>query len=163
MAQEQMARYYSSRGFEVVIARPFNHIGPGQNPGFIVPDLAQQVIAVERGEAAEVLVGNLDAKRDYTDVRDIARAYRLMLESGRNSEIYNICSGRSLSGHEILEHILTAAGQHPTITQDSARIRPSDTPDVYGSYHKLTADTGWQPAITLNQTMVDVIADWRNR
>ncbi|MEJ0072814.1 MAG: GDP-mannose 4,6-dehydratase [Candidatus Saccharibacteria bacterium] len=163
LTQEQLAAYYATRGFETVVARPFNHIGPGQNPGFIVPDLAQQVIAVERNEAKEVLVGNLDAKRDYTDVRDIVRAYRLLLERGKTGELYNICSGVALSGHVILAAILDAVGAKPTIKTDPARLRPSDTPELYGSYDKLRQDTGWQPEIKLATTMQDVVADWRAR
>ena len=163
IGQEQMALYYGSRGFDVVIARPFNHIGPGQNTGFIVPDLTKQVVDVERGEAKKVLVGNLEAKRDYTDVRDIARAYRLLLEKGKAREMYNICSGISHSGQEMLDAILQAAGGHPPIEQDPARMRPSDTPDIYGSHDKLTKDTGWQPEIPLSTTIADVIADWRSR
>ncbi len=163
LGQEQMAQYYAQRNFEVVIARPFNHIGPGQNPGFIVPDLAQQVVAVERGEANEILVGNLDAKRDYTDVRDIARAYRLLLEKGVSGEAYNVCSGRSLSGHEILAAILITATASPVVTEDPTKMRPSDASDIYGDYEKLCKDTGWKPKVNLEQTMQDVIADWRTR
>lgn len=163
IGQEQMALYYSMRGFEVVIARPFNHIGPGQGLGFIVPDLTKQVIDVERSEAKEILVGNLEAKRDYTDVRDIARAYRLLLESGKPGETYNICSGTSKSGQEILDTILRIAGSDAPTAQDPSRMRPSDTPDIYGSHDKLSADTGWQPEITLDATITDVVTDWRNR
>jgi GDP-4-dehydro-6-deoxy-D-mannose reductase len=163
LGQEQMAQYYGIRGFEVIIARPFNHIGPGQNPGFIVPDLTQQVIAMERGEANGVLVGNLDAKRDYTDVRDIVRAYRLLLKDGRPGETYNICSGTTRSGHEVLDHIIKAAGASPKITEDPSKMRPSDTPELYGSHQKLTTDTGWQPEISFEATIQDVVADWRQR
>ncbi|QQS20182.1 GDP-mannose 4,6-dehydratase [Candidatus Saccharibacteria bacterium] len=163
IGQEQMGLYYHLRGFEVVIARPFNHIGPGQNLGFIVPDLTKQVIDVERGETDRVLAGNMDAKRDYTDVRDIARAYRLMLEHGRTGETYNICSGTSYSGQEMLDLILTAADSHAVVENDPTRMRPSDTPDIYGSHEKLTADTGWQPEIPLEVTLADVVADWRSR
>jgi GDP-4-dehydro-6-deoxy-D-mannose reductase len=163
IGQEQMALYYTSRGFECIIARPFNHIGPGQGPGFIVPDLAEQIIKVEKGEASEVMVGNLDAKRDYTDVRDIARAYRLLLEKGKSGEVYNICSGTPRSGHEILEGLLAASGGNVNTQQDPAKMRPSDTPEIYGSHDKLAQDTGWQPEIALEQTLRDVIADWRNR
>ena len=108
LGQEQSAQYYSQRGFECIITRPFNHIGPGQGTGFILPDITKQVIEYEQGSSREILVGNLDAKRDYTDVRDIVRAYRLLIEKGRPSEVYNICSGRPLSGHEILDHVLRA-------------------------------------------------------
>lgn len=163
LGQEQMGQYYAQRGFEVITARPFNHIGPGQNPGFIVPDLVQQVVSFEKGLVKEVRVGNLDAQRDYTDVRDIVRAYRLLLEKGRSGEIYNVCSGNPLSGHDILEQILRTAGCEPPVVQDPARMRPSDTPVIYGSHDKLTSDTNWQPSININTTLNDVIADWRTR
>lgn len=163
IGQEEMGKYYTARGFQVVIARPFNHIGPGQNLGFIVPDLTKQVIDIERGEGDKILVGNLEARRDYTDVRDIARAYRLLLEKGHSGEIYNICSGTSRSGQEMLDLIVSKSNSEVTVEQDPARMRPSDTPDIYGSHEKLTTDTGWQPEIPLETTIADVIADWRNR
>ncbi|MEO6760868.1 MAG: GDP-mannose 4,6-dehydratase [Candidatus Saccharimonadales bacterium] len=163
LGQEQMAQYYTYRGFNVVVARPFNHIGPGQNIGAIVPDLTQQVVAFEKGQSSEVMVGNLDARRDYTDVRDIVRAYKLLLEKGVSGEIYNICTGRSLSGQEILDQILQASGAKPTIKQDPAKMRPSDTPNIYGSHDKLTDDTGWAPTIDIQTTIKDVVADWRSR
>jgi len=163
LGQEQMAQYYQMRGFDCVIARPFNHIGPGQNLGFIVPDLIKQVIDYEQGKATEVLAGNLDAKRDYTDVRDIVRAYRLLLEHGKDGEIYNICSGNSISGHEILELIIDETHTTPPVRQDPSRMRPSDTPVLFGDHTKITADTGWQPAIFLKDTIRDTVEDWHNR
>lgn len=163
IGQEQMGHYYNGRGFEVMIARPFNHIGPGQNLGFIVPDLTKQVIDVEKGLATEVMVGNLEAKRDYTDVRDIARAYRLILEKGHAGAAYNICSGTALSGHEILALILKASGSNPPVNQDPAKMRPSDAPEIFGSHDKLAADTGWEPSIDISTTIKDVVADWRSR
>lgn len=163
MGQEAMALYYTSRGFESIIARPFNHIGPGQGPGFIVPDLAGQIMAVEKGAAQEIMVGNLDAKRDYTDVRDIVRAYRLLLDKGRSGEVYNICSGAARSGHEILDGLLKASGSQAEVKPDPNKMRPSDTPEIYGSHDKLTADTAWQPKINLETTLADVIIDWRSR
>jgi GDP-4-dehydro-6-deoxy-D-mannose reductase len=161
--QEQMGLYYETRGFETIIARPFNHIGPGQGPGFIVPDLTQQIVAIEKGNANEVLVGNLDAQRDYTDVRDIARAYRLLLEKGNSGEIYNICSGKALSGHDILKGILASTKLSPEIKQDPDKMRPSDNPIIYGSHDKLTNDTGWQPEIAIETTLADVVSDWRSK
>jgi GDP-4-dehydro-6-deoxy-D-mannose reductase len=163
LGQEQMAQYYIGRGFECIIARPFNHVGPGQGPGFIVPDLAGQLIAVEQGTASKVLVGNLDAQRDYTDVRDIARAYRLLLEKGASGKIYNICSGTPRSGHDILGALQTASGTTATVEQDPNKVRPADNPVIYGQHTVLTADTGWEPSIPFEQTMADVIADWRTR
>lgn len=163
LGQEHMAQYYTGRGFECVIARPFNHIGPGQGTGFIVPDWAQQIIAAEKGETDKILVGNLDAERDYTDVRDIALGYRLLLEKGRSNEIYNICSGTPRSGNEILKLLQQASGSQTEVLQDPGKMRPNDNPVIYGSHEKLSEDTGWQPSIAIEQTMADVIADWRSR
>lgn len=164
ITQEQMGQYYHGRGFEVLIARPFNHIGPGQGLGFLVSDLTSQLVAYENGTADRIMVGNLDAKRDYTDVRDIARAYRLLLEKGQAGETYNICSGISRSGHDILAAILAEAnGDTPTVEQDPAKMRPSDAPDIYGSHEKLAVHTGWEPSIDLQTTIRDVVQDWRHR
>lgn len=163
IGQEQMAHYYHGRGFDSIIARPFNHIGPGQGPGFIVPDLAQQIVEVEKGNAQEVLVGNLEAQRDYTDVRDIVRAYRLLLQKGRAGQVYNICSGTPRSGHDILKGLLASTKSNPEIKTDPAKMRPADNPLIYGSHDKLAQDTGWQPAIDIETTLADVIADWRSR
>lgn len=163
IGQEQMARYYGLRGFETIIARPFNHIGPGQGEGFILPDLTKQVVAVERGEASSIQVGNLEAKRDYTDVRDIVRAYRLLLEGGKPGETYNICSGVSRSGQQILDTLIARSGIQTNIEQDPARMRPSDTPDIYGSNEKLRNDTGWEPQLDLDQTINDILEDWRSK
>lgn len=163
LGQEQMGFYYAQRGFEVMVARPFNHIGPGQNPGFLVPDLTQQIIACEQGRIDTVAVGNLAAQRDYTDVRDIAIAYRLLLEKGRSGEVYNICSHKPVSGKAILDMILKAVGGNVKIVEDPARMRPADTPVIEGSYDKLRNDTGWEPRIVLEKTIQDVVDDWRNR
>lgn len=162
LGQEQLAQYYNRRGFETIIARPFNHIGPGQGLGFIVPDITAQVIACEKGEQDEVLVGNLDAKRDYTDVRDIARAYRMLLEKGLPGETYNICSGKALSGHDIVAGILAATGTKPKFAEDPTRMRPADNPEIYGNHQKLTDATRWQPEIDFATTMEDVVADFRS-
>jgi GDP-4-dehydro-6-deoxy-D-mannose reductase len=163
IGQDQMAGYYNQRGFECVIARPFNHIGPGQNPGFLIPDVVQQIIAFEKGEADKIMIGNLDAERDYTDVRDIVKAYRLLLEKGRAGEIYNICSGTPISGHVIFEGLIKASGSNAPTDQDPNKMRPSDNPIIYGDNHKIKEATGWVPEIPLQQTLNDVIADWRLR
>jgi len=157
LGQEDMAKYYESIGFEVVTARPFNHIGPGQGLGFIVPDLTKQIVDFKNGESEEVMVGNLDSERDYTDVRDIARAYRLLLEDGKSGETYNICTGSPTSGKTILEALIKIANVDPKITLDKSRLRPSDNPVIFGDYKKLNNDTGWRPEISLDTTLKDVI------
>jgi len=163
LGQEQMAQYYTQRGLECIIARPFNHFGPGQEAGFIVPDLTQQLIECQQGKRDEVSVGNLEAQRDYTDVRDIVKAYRLLLEKGASGEVYNICSGKALSGKEILAGITKAAGFKARTNQDPARMRPSDSLVIYGNHRKLSQATGWQPEIAIETTLADVVADWRSR
>ncbi len=162
--QEELAGYFGVRGFEYVIARPFNHIGPGQNEGFIVADLAKQVAEAGKSGAKTIAVGNLSARRDYTDVRDIVRAYIALLEKGKNGETYNICSGRSVSGDEILTGLLAHAKNadlKPVV--DEAKVRPVDAPEIYGDYGKLKADTGWEPRIALEQTLGEALEDWRGR
>jgi GDP-4-dehydro-6-deoxy-D-mannose reductase len=164
LLQEQLAGYYGVRGFEYVVARPFNHIGPGQNEGFLVPDLAKQVAEAEKSGAETFGVGNLSAKRDFTDVRDIVLAYVALLERGKNGEVYNICSGRSVSGEEILNELLKhskSADLRPVV--DEAKVRPVDAPEIYGDYGKLKADTGWEPRIPLEQTLREAMEDWRGR
>lgn len=163
LGQEQMAQYYHGRGFESIIARPFNHIGPGQGLGFFVPDVAKQVVGVEHGTADKVMVGNLDAERDYTDVRDIVRAYRLLIEKGHPGETYNICSGKARSGHVILKQLLASSAKQPPTEQDPSKMRPADNPIIYGSHDKLSADTGWEPQIPIETTLQDVLEDWRQR
>lgn len=163
ITQESLADYYGNRGFDYTIARPFNHIGPGQNLGFIVPDLTKQIVDGEKGKTTEISVGNLDAKRDYTDVRDIARAYRLLIESDAKGQTYNICSGNSVSGNKILEMLLAKSAVELTVKLDQSRMRPSDIPEIVGDHSKLTKDTGWEPEYNINQTIEDALADWRSR
>lgn len=161
LGQEQMAQYYQGRGFECIIARPFNHCGPGQGPGFIVPDLAQQLINVELGNADVVKVGNLDAQRDYTDVRDIARAYRLLIEKGQPGVTYNICSGTPRSGHDLLALLKKSSGIDAQTQQDPDKMRPADNPIIYGDHSRISADTGWQPEIPFSQTIEDTVKQFR--
>lgn len=158
MGQEEMALYYESIGFEVVIARPFNHIGPGQGLGFIVPDLAKQIIDYSSGNTDKVMVGNLDSQRDYTDVRDISRAYRLLFEKGKSGEVYNICSGLAISGNKILNDLMKIKGIRAEVKLDESKLRPSDNPLIVGGYSKIKKDTGWQPKISLEQTLKDILS-----
>jgi GDP-4-dehydro-6-deoxy-D-mannose reductase len=163
LGQEQMAQYYRTRNIDCIIARPFNHVGPGQGEGFILPDLAKQIVEFEKGIKDKIEVGNLEAKRDYTDVRDIIRAYISLVEKGASGEVYNICSGQAYSGSELLEKLIRLAKINPNIVQDSNKMRPTDNPIVYGSHAKLTKDTGWNPKINIDQTISDVLDYWRTR
>ena len=157
IGQEQLARYYMSRGFECVIVRPFNHIGPGQGPGFIAPDLALQIIQAKASGKKDIAVGNLATKRDYTDVRDIVRAYRLLLEKGKSGEVYNVCSSRAYSGQQLLNGLVRAAGIKVNPKPDPLKNRPADNPIIYGDYTKLQQATEWKPEISLEKTLADII------
>lgn len=155
---ENQAEYYRSRGLDIVVARPFNHIGPGQLPGFLVPDFAEKLRSL--GDSSKILVGNLDTKRDYTDVRDVVRAYYLLSTTTKlNHNIYNICSGRSTSGKEILDKLsLIMNINNLTTVSDPSLIRPNDPVEIFGNYDVLRIDTGWNPEISLNETLKDYLA-----
>lgn len=146
---------------QVLRVRPFPHFGPGQRTGFAVADFASQIVAIEAGRPAVVKVGNLEAMRDFTDVRDVIRAYRLLMERGQLGEVYHVASGRAVRIRTILEHLLKLTTVSITIEQEPARLRPLDIPVLIGDASKLTAATGWQPEIPLEQTLRDVLDDWR--
>ena len=156
---EHVANYYRLRGLDVVVVRPFNHIGPNQNKGFLVPDLFAQLQTAQQTNATSISVGNLATRRDYTDVRDIARAYRLIaLADNLNYSLYNICTGRSLAGTDILQSLQAAMGVldiEPII--DETKVRPTDIMEVYGDASRLTSDTAWAPQIPIEQTIHDFI------
>ncbi len=152
------ARLYAAQyGMPILVARPFNHIGPGQSPLFVVASFAQQVKAIAHGAEPVIRVGNLDSRRDFTDVRDVARAYRLLLERGRPGSAYNIASDRMARIGDILQSLCELAGIAPRIVRDEARYRP-DQPAPVLDTSRLRADTGWAPAFTLDQTLRDVLA-----
>jgi GDP-4-dehydro-6-deoxy-D-mannose reductase len=148
------------RGLEVVRARPFNHTGPGQRSEFVVPALARQVAEAARGGTGRIAVGNLAARRDLTDVRDVVRAYRLLLERGEPGGVYNVCRGTSVPISEVLERLLEISGEELRVDVDPARLRPSDVPDLRGDPRRLQEATGWRPEIDLDRSLRDVLADW---
>lgn len=164
-AAGQLVPLYQQRyDLPVVEARPFNHIGPRQTLGFVVPDFASQLAAIKLGQLPpEMLVGNLSAERDFTDVRDVARAYRALADRARPGETYIICSGRAVAIQVLLEALVRLAGVSVTINYDPARMRPSDTPVLFGSYGKIQQDTGWVPTIGLEQSLADALAEWLAR
>lgn len=148
-------------GFGIVMARPFNHIGPGQSTAFAVADFARQVAEIRAGHRPPVLVtGNIDVTRDFTDVADIVRAYGMLLESGGNGEVYNVCSGVERSMRGIIECLLRLAGTAARIETDPARHRPADQPRVYGDNGRLAAATGWQPEIPFEDTLKNILTYW---
>lgn len=161
--QENLASMYAKLGLESVIARPFNHIGPGQQPGYLVADLAKQIAELERAGGGTLRVGNLSSRRDFTDVRDIVRAYLLLAATGKPGVAYNVCTGRSRSGQEVLELLLGLSDATITVEQDPDRMRPADIPELRGDASRIEADTGWRPEIPLEQTLADTLTYWRAR
>lgn len=153
---ENQCEYYRNRGLDCIVVRPFNHIGPGQMAGFLIPDVLEQL---KSGET--VTVGNISTKRDYTDVRDIARAYRLLATAPQlNHHLYNACSGTSTSGEEIVDQLKASLNkQSVEVIIDQSKVRPTDPANIYGDYSRLLADTGWRPEFTLEQTIADIIGD----
>lgn len=164
MAQEEMARVYvRAYGMNICMTRSFNHGGAGQRKGFLIPDFASGVVAVERGESSCLRVGNLTARRDFTHVRDIVRAYRLIAEKGRSGEVYNVGSGITYSAQEILDKLCALANCPIPVEQDPAKMRPSDTPVICCDHTKLTRDTGWKPRIQMEETLLQVFTEWRKK
>lgn len=165
VAAEALCYQWSQTGpFEIVMARPFNHIGPRQSPVFAVADFARQIVAFRRtGGDARLMVGDIDATRDFTDVRDIVEAYRALLEKGRNGEVYNVCSGVERSLRDIIEGLFEAAGVRMEIAVAPERLRPSEQRRMRGSFDKLQAHTGWRPRIALPETLADIVAYWEGR
>jgi len=158
--QEELAKYYFNLGFKIVVARPFNHIGPNQSTGFLVPDLIEQILQIKKGHKKEIRVGNLNSKRDYTDVRDVVKAYYLLINNFnfKKFEIYNVCSGKSISGQELLNQILALTNLEPIEIKTKAKlIRPIDNPNIYGSFNKIKKDFGWKPAINLKHSLEDIL------
>lgn len=158
---ESQLHYYQSRGIPTVIARPFNHVGPGQGPGFIVPDLWDRLVLLQDG--TPLPVGNLDTSRDYLDVRDVARAY-LALATADTSGIYNVSSGRLHSGREILRFLCEEGDREiPETIGVASMMRPNDALAIVGSSSKLTKDTGWKPGYELRESLRQFIASSDNR
>ena len=150
-------------GLDVLRARPFNHTGPGQETRFFVPNMARQIVEADRSGAAELLTGNLAVARELLDVRDVVRAYRLLAERGVRGEVYNICTGRSVVLDQVVRMLLDLAGSDLKVTTDPSRLRPVDLKDLRGDPSRLRQATGWQPHYTLEQTLADVLDDWRRR
>ena len=162
-AEALVAQAWLGHGQHVITVRPFNHIGPGQSPNFAVPALANRIVEAEASGRSTIPVGNLSARRDFTDVRDVVRAYRLLIESGDAGEVYNVCSGRDVSIHQIADTLLELAGTSLEFETDPALMRPVEVPVLRGDPGRLCEATGWKPEITLDQTLADVLAYWRQR
>lgn len=163
LAQERLALHaIQEDGLDVIVTRSFNHTGPRQTPAFVAPSMARQIALIERGRLDPVIrVGNLQARRDLTDVRDVVRAYVALMQSGTTGVVYNVASGVARSIQSILDALVLRAKVAVRVEADPARLRPSDVPVIAGDHSRLTAATGWQPAITFDQMLDDLLSYWR--
>lgn len=160
-AAAEVVALQASRGFsqKVIVVRPFNHVGPGQAPTFFVPALANRLIAAKREGRTSVPVGELSTRRDFTDVRDVVRAYRLVATQGEPGETYNVASGVDRSMSDVAQMLLDAVGAQIELSVDLNLLRPVDVPVLRGDANKLRAATGWQPEMDFVTTINDVVAE----
>jgi GDP-4-dehydro-6-deoxy-D-mannose reductase len=163
VAQDMLGyQYHASHNLPVVRVRPFHHIGPGQSPAFVASDFAKQIAEAEAGLRELVMyVGNLEARRDFTDVRDMVRAYYLAVTQGEPGEVYNIGAERSYSIREVLDMLLTFSTVPIRVEQDPGRLRPSDVPELLCDCSRFRARTGWRAQIPLERTLEDTLDYWR--
>jgi GDP-4-dehydro-6-deoxy-D-mannose reductase len=163
LAQEMVAlAAVRQQGLDVVVVRPFNHIGPGQDPGFFAPAFARQLARIEAGlESGPMRVGNLTPRRDLTDARDTVRAYALLMAHGRRGEVYNVCRGEAFAIGELLDLLRAQVSVPIDVEVDPEKLRPVDVPVLVGDHTRLTAATGWQPEIPMAQTLADILAEQR--
>jgi len=163
LCAEELSRYYHRvNALPVVILRPFNHIGPRQSPSFVTSSFAFQIAEIEAGKRPPILsVGNLDAARDFTDVRDMVRAYGLAAEKCGPGQAYNICAGRAYTIREILNRMLKLTTVRIGLTEDPQRLRKSDIPLLYGDCSRFTRATGWRQEHDIDSTLGDIIDYWR--
>ena len=165
VAAEALCYQWSQTGpFKCIVARPFNHIGAGQDSRFVVSNFAKQLVEIKAGIKEPVIyVGDIDVSRDFTDVKDVVIAYKQLIEQGQNGEIYNICSGKSHVIREILQSMIDILQVEVTIKQDLKRMRKSEQRKVCGSYSKINNMLGWMPSIHINDTILDVLENWENK
>lgn len=163
-AEALCSQWSQSERFRIVMARPFNHIGPGQNEHFVISGFAKQIAEIKAGlRTNEIAHGDIDVTRDFTDVRDVVRAYLLLLEFGHNGEIYNVCSGLERSPRQLLERLLSLSEVRADVKRDEGRMRPSDIRRACGSFEKLERHTSWKPEIDMDRSLIDILAFWQER
>lgn len=164
-AAEQLSEQFATEyGLDIIRVRPFNHTGPRQPAGYAIPDWTQQIAAVEAGTQPAVLrVGNLETRRDYTDVRDVVRAYRLLIEKAATNTVHNLGCGVSRSGREILGVLHSLSRVHWTIEEEANRIRAGEAWEIVADAGPIRELTGWQPEIDIATTLRDTLDFWRER
>jgi GDP-4-dehydro-6-deoxy-D-mannose reductase len=165
LAADQLAlRAAADDGMDVVVARPFNHAGPRQSPDFVISSFARQIALIEAGQAPPTIkVGNLAARRDITDVRDVVDAYERLMDDGTSGRPYNICSGRAWRMADLLDELLHLSTASVTVEVDQTRLRPSDALVLQGDASRMRAELGWIPRIQVEQTLRDTLDWWRRQ
>ena len=154
--------YFKYYYLKIIRVRPFNNIGPRQSPEFVCSSFAKQITEVEKGLREPIIkVGNLETKRDFTDVRDMVKAYWLALDKGEPGKVYNICSGSAIQIKGVLNHLLELSSRKVEIMKDPKRMRPSDNPILQGNSSKFRRRSGWKPKIPLEKTLKDILEYWR--
>ena len=165
LAAEKLAmQYHYSHGLDILVMRPFNHVGPGQNASFVVSGFAKQIAEIEIGlREPDIGLGNMAASRDFTDVRDVVRAYFLAARHAEGGRVYNVCSGVARTIQSVLDQLLSMSSVRISTHVDPSRFRVVDTPISYGDHACLSHDTGWEQQILFEDTISDVLDDWRQR
>lgn len=171
VSQEMLSKVYvTGYGLDIVMTRSFNHTGPGQDNRFFIPDFASQLMKIKKNATQNgpdtdpvINVGDLTVVRDFTDVRDVVKAYWLLLKHGRKGEIYNVCSGTGYSLSQLAKMMNELSAANVRIQQDSDRIRPAENPVIIGSNEKLSSETGWKPMITIETSLEDVLNYWHGK
>jgi GDP-4-dehydro-6-deoxy-D-mannose reductase len=161
---EMLAQSFFFRdGLEVLRVRPFNHTGPRQTEWFVCSSFAKQIAQIENDKETKMVVGNLEAERDFTDVRDTVRAYYALMQKGNPGSVYNVCSGKTVSIKEILSTLKEFAKKEVVVIEDPELFRKEDRPKYYGSHGLITRQTGWVPEILLRKTLGDLLEYWREK
>ena len=164
MAELLVVEYQKYTEGGIITTRSFNHTGPGQPPNFVLPSIAKQFVEIELGlRPPRLNVGNVEVKRDFTDIRDVIRAYCMLLEKGKPGEVYNVCSGSAVRLADIIRMFESATGRKVTIATEESRVRSNDVPLICGDPKKVRETTGWQPQISLPKTIADLLDYWRSQ
>ena len=165
IAQDYLGlQYFLSYGLKIVRARPFNHIGPGQTETFSVAAFAKKIAEIEKGKSEPVLkVGNLESKRDFTDVEDMVNAYHLLMQHGKEGEVYNLGSGRNFKMSEILDMLLSLSSKKIEVKKEPSLFRPGDNPELVCDATKINALTGWTATIPIEETLKKILDFWREK
>ena len=160
MQEELGLLYHKTYGLNIILSRTFHYSGPNQPLGFVFPDFAKQIVDIKNGKQDHIKVGNLSAKRDFTDIRDVVSAYVALMKNGTIGEVYNVCSGRSVAIRNILDMMRSYSKGDIEVVVDKAKLRPLDIPDFVGDNNKLKKDTGWQQQFSTEDTAKDVLDFW---